>query len=71
MRASATPAPRAACPAASSSTPIALLTLIGSLSSPRSPNWSMITDIVSWPAIEAATMPPAPSVRTVISTVET
>ncbi len=39
--------------------------------SPRKPSWSSTTDIVSCPAIVAAVTPPAPSVRTEISTVVT
>ena len=37
----------------------------------ETPSRSITTDSVSWPATVAAVTPPAPSVRTVISTVVT
>ena len=45
--------------------------VIGFCATFRMPSWSMTTARVSWPAIVAAVTPPAPSVRTVTSTVLT
>ena len=45
--------------------------MTGWRSTPSAPIWSTITAAVSWPAIVAAVTPPAPSGRTVTSTVVT
>ena len=58
-------------PEASKSKPTTFSALTGSLVTPSQPNWSTATDIASWPEIVAAVTPPAPSVRTVTSTVVT
>jgi hypothetical protein len=58
-------------PSASSATPATRPAESGRWSSPSTPARSMITDIVSCPAIVAPVTPPAPSVRTEINTVVT
>src|SRR5436190_14397062 len=58
-------------PAASSTIPTTRAAVIVWRSTPSQPKWSTITDIVSCPAMVAATTPPAPSERTVTSTVVT
>src|SRR5205085_2494254 len=58
-------------PPARSATPASLAAVIGWRWTPRMPSWSTTSASVSWPAMVAAVTPPAPSERTVISTVVT
>src|SRR3954449_4424283 len=51
--------------------PATFAAVSGCLSRPSRPKLSITTEPASWPAIVAATTPPAPSVRTVTSEVAT
>src|SRR2546425_46413 len=58
-------------PAARSATPTSRSAVTGFSGSPNAPSRSSTTAVDSWPAIVAAVTPPAPSVRTLTSTVVT